>query len=249
MNFTLQFEISHRNDLSEIDIQEMFDLMNSNYFQMDFKCFKEDLNLKDWVCLLRNNLKSIKGFTTAAYNPPSCQSADYNVFFSGDTIIDPQYWGSQEIVKGFCYIAGMFKSFDPQKPLYWFLISKGHRTYEYLPLFFKNYIPRLDSDKTHPYVEILNNIATQMYPEKWDPETGLVKPLHETGFLNSDLTQVDSSRSKTNLHIQFFYKQNPYFSMGYELACLTELCQENMHKRIVRYMVVGENHEIIDKMG
>ena len=49
--------------------------------------------------------------------------------------------GEQALVGAFCHFAGGLKARDREAPLFWFLISKGHRTYRYLSLFAHRYYP------------------------------------------------------------------------------------------------------------
>ena len=126
-------------NLTQSSIERMYCIMEQNYSSISFPSFKNDLKNKQFIGLLKDIDNQIQGFTTYAINPFGLGNSEYNILFSGDTIISPPYWGSQELAKGWCTTVGGLISGNPEKKWYWFLLSKGHRTYLYLPLFFKKY--------------------------------------------------------------------------------------------------------------
>ena len=72
--------------------------MCDSYDNMSEIHFREDLQTKDYVGLLLNNLNEIYGFTTIKVN--SVRIEGVNSIFSGDTIIDKNYWGKNNLVSG-----------------------------------------------------------------------------------------------------------------------------------------------------
>ena len=53
-------------------------------------------------------------------------------FYSGDTIVDKEHWGQQQLARAWISRIGRIKAEAPDTPLYWFLLVKGHRTFKYL---------------------------------------------------------------------------------------------------------------------
>ena len=124
-------------DLTQASLGRMFLIMEQNYSSISRISFDKDLENKQFIGVLKDTNNVIQGFTTYAINPCETGTLEYNILFSGDTIISPEYWGSQELVKGWCKTVGGLIAGSPEKKWYWFLLSKGHRTYMYLPLFFE----------------------------------------------------------------------------------------------------------------
>jgi hypothetical protein len=63
----------------------------------------------------------------------------------------------------------------PAGSLFWFLISKGYKTYRYLPLFFREYYPR-HTAPTPPWAQsIIDVLGRQKYPRAYDPSAGIIR--------------------------------------------------------------------------
>lgn len=149
---------------------EMFALMDGHYAAVTREGFDADLERKDEVILLHDGGGKIRGFTTCVWNPCG-EMEEGDVIFSGDTVIDRECWGTQELVKGFCHRAGELQRRSGRK-LYWFLISKGHRTYRYLPLFAKRFHPH--PEREEPVLDRLaGEIAGKMFGAAWKGDEGV----------------------------------------------------------------------------
>jgi len=159
--------------------------------------------------------------------------------FSGDTIIDPGHWGEQELGRAWCRYVGQVRAADPEIPLYWFLISKGYRTYLYLPVFFKTYYPACAWPTPAAEQRILNALASAKFPDDYEPATGLVVFPESRGNLKPELAAVPTHRLK-NQHVQFFLCSNPSYAQGAELACLAEISPENMRSYPARILLEEE---------
>ena len=108
--------------------------------------FESDLAEKDFIVVLRDTESGEpRGFSTQQILRITVDGKPIRALFSGDTIIDPDYWGEQELVRGWCRVVGQLLAEESEVPLYWLLISKGHRTYLYLPVFYHEFWPRYGS--------------------------------------------------------------------------------------------------------
>jgi len=202
---------------------EMFELMAGHYDAVTREAFDADLERKDEVILLHDEIGKLRGFTTIAWNPCG-EMEEGDVVFSGDTVIHRECWGTQELVKGFCRRAGELRRRSGRK-LYWFLISKGHRTYRYLPLFAKRFHPHLE--RHEPFLEKLaGEIAREMFGGAWKADEGLIRFGESAGHLREE---VDVTR-QSNRWAEFFLEKNPGYARGDELACITEMTEENLRK-------------------
>lgn len=198
----------------------MFGLMCNFYKTQEETQFYTDLQAKHWVVLLCSEGDTIQGFSTVALNPAGTGTPHANFYYSGDTILHPDYWGSQELVKGFFHLVYSIHCADPNRALYWLLLSKGHRTYMYLPLFFKCYYPGVSEREEASLWPLLDCAAAQLFGPCWHPEKGLVL-LPNDGAMTDELSEA--SFRKNGEHVRFFLDRNPDFQQGHELACLVDL--------------------------
>jgi hypothetical protein len=217
-------------NLTQSSIERMYCIMEQNYSSISFPSFKNDLKNKQFIGLLKDIDNQIQGFTTYAINPFGLGNSEYNILFSGDTIISPPYWGSQELAKGWCTTVGGLISGNPEKKWYWFLLSKGHRTYLYLPLFFKKYYPAVNKSEQADLFPIINKCANAMYGSNWKPKKKVITFDKSHGELKKIHAETTLKKVKSNVHIDFFLRRNPGFENGDELTCMTELSIDNMKR-------------------
>jgi hypothetical protein len=223
----LHYELTPKNAIAATTQQRMFELMRSNYDFMTKDNFLADLNQKQYVGLLYDKEQTVQGFTTYAINPQNCGTSEYNILFSGDTIIAPEHWGSHELTRGFCKSVGQFMAWDIHKKWYWYLLSKGHRTYMYLPLFFEAYYPSVaPSSSDNLLAAIADAVSQCLYPKYWQKELGILKFDTKIGQLTPKLAEATFQKAKKQ-HVAFFLKKNPQFYEGEELVCITDLNPNN----------------------
>ena len=121
----------------------MFALMDRYYAGMKREGFEADLNEKRWVILLRErDSRAICGFSTQMILDFAIDGAPMHALFSGDTIVERRCWGQSLLAQAWGQLAIELIDRYPRGSLYWFLISKGYKTYHSLPLFFREYYPR-----------------------------------------------------------------------------------------------------------
>lgn len=202
----------------------MLALMSDFYKAQQPEQFHADLNAKQWAIVLCSDDACIQGFSTVALNPAGIGTPEANFYYSGDTILHPDYWGTQELVKGFFHLVYSIQYATPERTLYWLLLSKGHRTYMYLPLFFKNYYPGVPEREDAGLWPLLDQAAAQLFGSCWNPDRGLVL-LPNDGAMTDELSEA--SFRKNGEHVAFFLQRNPGFLEGQELACLVSLNPDN----------------------
>ena len=223
----LKSEIRHVAALGDKTRDRMFDLLAASYDCVSRESFLEDLSWKDEVILLKDAHGKIQGFTTLAFNPKGYRHPGGDILFSGDTVIDPAHWGSTELVHAFCHRAAEWRS-DHDRRLFWMLISKGHRTYMFLPIFAKRFYPH--PDRREPILEsIASAAAIKMFGDAWNPHTGVLEFGRSLGQLKPGLAETSWHRSR-NPMVKFFLLKNPNFGDGDELVCMTELATENLKR-------------------
>ena len=235
---TLPSELVPQKGLSADDVRRLHVLMETCYDHVSYELFIKDLAHKDWVLLLRDSFGIIQGFSTLVLNPCGVKGADYDILYSGDTVIHPDHWGGQALVRGFFNTAGEILA-KRRKRLYWYLLSKGHRTYMYLPLFFKRYFPAAEPSRHWGEGgKLVALCSEQLFPDSWLPSSGVIHFDEHHGQVNATLAENTRRRSH-HPQVDFFLRKNPGFDEGDELACLAELEPENLHHRVRGMMKEG----------
>ncbi|HXG57609.1 MAG TPA: GH3 auxin-responsive promoter family protein [Thermoanaerobaculia bacterium] len=205
--------------------ERLLALHAAHYDGVERERFFADLDEKDAVILLEANDEPA-GFSTQKVFDITIRGRRVRILFSGDTVIDPRWWGSQELVRSWCRFAGSVKGEEPETPLYWFLISKGHRTYLYLPLFFLRFHPSCDGEASPFDRELLDAVASMRFGDRYDSARGLIDAERPLDRLRPE---IDSAALRSNnRHVAFFVERNPRYGEGVELACIAEIAPENM---------------------
>ncbi|NQX02282.1 hypothetical protein HQ447_16610 [bacterium] len=212
-----------RSSLTVAERQAMFRLMSGHYEAVPEERFERDLAGKDEVLMLWDGQGSLRGFTTLVWNPAG-RLEEGDILFSGDTIIDRSCWGTQELVRAFCRRAGEWQAASGRR-LFWFLISKGHRTYLYLPLFARRFHPHPE----HPEAEwaaLAATVAACLFGDAWKPDEGLIRFPASHGHLREELAAGRGG----NPWVRYFLQRNPGHAHGDELVCLTEMDETNLRR-------------------
>jgi hypothetical protein len=214
-------------EIAPADACAMYEIFARHYDCVCLDQFLLDLSEKDCVLVLRNANDAICGFSTQKVSRVSVGGMPVRAVFSGDTIVDRAYWGEQELGHCWCrYVSSVYWE-EPDVPLYWFLISKGYRTYLYLPLFFELFYPNCEAPTPAFEQRLLDTLAEAKFPDHYRPESGLIEFPQSQGQLKPHLAEIPARRLR-DPHVQFFLKRNPAYATGHELACLAEISPLNM---------------------
>jgi hypothetical protein len=217
----------------------MFGVYARLYTRVSEHDFLRDLDEKPWVLLLREGPGGpIRGFTTILLLDTRVHGESLRVVFSGDTGIDPAFWGGQALVKAWARFMGVLLAQDRGRRMFWFLISKGYRTYLYLPLFFHEFYPRVDTP-TPPFErDVIATLGALKYPGDFNPATGVVEFAESHGHLQPVLADTPTHR-REHPHVRFFLERNPGFARGNELVCVAEISPDNMRGPARRMLLEG----------
>ena len=101
----------------------------------------------------------------------------------------------------------------PNQELYWFLISKGYKTYRFLPVYFREFFPRYDRDTPEWAAEIIHACGRQKFPQTYDPTTGLVIASPDGCRLREGVATVTEQRLN-DPHVRYFLQRNPGHAAG-----------------------------------
>jgi hypothetical protein len=228
-------------DVSDRDM--LFTLYSRHYCGASREQFENDLAEKDVVILLRDRADhQVCGFSTQMILRQRIGGRDVRALFSGDTIIAPSHWGDQELRRGWCRYAAAALTAEPGVPLYWFLMTKGYRTYLYLPVFFRDFFPHYDRETPRELQRTLDRFARQKFGDAYDAGSGLIRFAEPHGQLTEELSGVPERRAK-DPHVEFFLQRNPDYVKGVELACITEISHENI-RPFARHMFWEEQRAV-----
>jgi hypothetical protein len=143
--------------------------------------------------------------------------------FSGDTVIEKQYWGRHALQKAFLRHMFREKLKRPFKPLYWLLITKGYKTYLMMANNFAEHFPRYELSPPADRKAIAEAFYLKLFPEHYDPATGLIRLPAEACCLKSGVAEISNEMIASNPRIAFFERANPEWRNGVELACLARM--------------------------
>lgn len=209
--------VSH---LSDDDIQVMWRLYERYYADVTQERFLKDLNEKQQVILLIDSGSlEIHGFSTVRTIKGTTGKGPYVVVYSGDTIIDKEYWGQTSLQQTFFLLLLKVYATHPGHAVYWFLISKGYKTYLLLAKNFPNYWPRPSIETPVDVKAMMDTIAGDMFGDAWRPDLGVLKFSSKLGCLKAGVAPVDKDEIKDE-NIRFFVESNPNYFEGDELCCM-----------------------------
>ena len=220
-------EVVEVGSLGAAEHAAMFRLYARYYQPARPEVFAADLRGKDRAVLLRDRGGGIQGFSTIRTWGLDMPWGRQRVIFSGDTVIARKFWGSRTLPLAWIEHAGRVHAGDPQTPLWWFLIAKGHRTYRLMPGFARAYFPRPERE-TPPRIEaLLFRLGEACFGDRFDPGTGVVRHSEGDAALKAEFAG-DKGRRANNPLAAFFEARNPGHAQGDELLCLCELSEENL---------------------
>jgi len=238
----LQSRIVAVPDITETDRHTMYAIFARHYDCVSLVSFLSDLEEKDYVLVLTSDEGIICGFSTQKVLRLTVRGVPIRAVFSGDTVVDRAYWGEQELGRSWCHYVSWVYAEEPDVPLYWFLISKGYRTYLYLPLFFERFYPSCDMATPEFEQFVLEALAGVKFPNDYRPERGIVEFAHSKGQLKPHLAEIPARRLRDR-PVQCVLQRNPGYDIGHELACLAETSPLNMKLfagRILAEAQIGE---------
>lgn len=206
---------------------EMFRLYAGYYQPANAEIFQRDLADKTHAVLLRDERGFVRGFSTIKLWEAEPPGGRVTFMYSGDTIIARAFWGSQALPFQWIEFAGRLKAANPTTPLYWLLISKGHRTYRLLSAFARRYYPTWRGDTPGQAVALMHFAGREMFGSRFDAQAGIVRHDGEAAALKADYAVIEPTQ-RLHPEIAHFLHLNPGHAQGDELLCLCELSAENL---------------------
>jgi hypothetical protein len=229
--------------LADAERGAMFNLLATFFTGVDRPTFEADLGEKSHVILLEDDRGEIRGFSTLLVYRTNVPGIDATIVYSGDTIVDRDWWGSHALpvswlgaVRALTSDAHAVARAGAAAPLvYWLLLTSGFRTYRFLPVFWRDFCPRHDSGSEGK--GLIDALADERFGSRYDAVRGVVR-FARPQVLVPELLDVPSGRA-VDAHVAFFLERNPGYTRGDELVCLTNLGDDNLTaagRRIARQL-------------
>jgi hypothetical protein len=205
----------------------MLRLMTASYHNVDRCSFERDLAEKEWAILLHEREQGkLQGFSTLMRLEETVEGQPLTAFFSGDTVISRPFWGETVLPRLWGRLVFSLAEEVRNRPVYWFLICSGYKTYRFLPVFFRSFYPGHGQDNATALRPIIEVLARRKFPEEFDAAQGVVR-LRRATPLKPGVADVTAQRLR-DPHIAFFQRTNPGHILGDELACLAQVSHDNL---------------------
>lgn len=238
----LSADVIPRERVTPSEREEMYQLLEAYYQNTSVEQFAQDLTEKDMVILMRDPADArVVGFSTLMTIEITIENRNVIGFFSGDTIIAREHWGSSLLAR--LWATTVFREADrirqhsPNTLCYWFLISAGYKTWRYLPTFFVAYAPHPDLQPSPFERQVVQALATKKFGGDYHADAGIVR-FGRANPLRPGVAEVTKRRLRDPL-VEFFVRMNPGHGQGDELACLVPISRSNLTPAGLRMLKAG----------
>jgi hypothetical protein len=207
------------------DCQQLWGLMESHYDGMEPRQFLDDLAEKQWVITLRCPDGNLVGFSTQTLLPVPGH-AECLALYSGDTVVAAAYRRTTVLAGLWGMFALQLAEAHRDQRLFWFLISKGYKTYRFLPVFFREYYPCDDRAMPADLRAMLAALARERFGDRYDPLRQIIVATEDGCRLRPGVAPVNPARL-SDTAVRYFVTANPGHARGDELCCLAPLHRDN----------------------
>jgi hypothetical protein len=108
---------------------------------------------------------------------------------------------------------------NPRVPVYWFLITKGYKTYLLLARNFPEHWPRRDRATPTWQKHVIDTFAATRFGSAYDPSRGILVFEEALGRLRPSVAPIDEDALR-DPDVRFFAQKNPGATRGDELCCI-----------------------------
>lgn len=201
----------------------MYGVYSKFYQNTSQATFLADLQRKSGAIVARTRkTQRIIGFSTLTFFDSEIKGKRVRGIFSGDTIVEPAFWGSRCLHVAFYQQILLARLRHPFTPLYWFLISKGYKTYLLLTRNFYDFYPDRNRQNTK-LCDVVSAFSQQQFPDAFDPERMLLDFGDDAACLSEDVAKITPEVRAQDPDIAFFEDRNPSWRKGTELPCIGEI--------------------------
>lgn len=220
--------------LSEAERRAMFELLSLYYAEVKWANFLKDLEEKQEVIRLWDSQRVLVGFSTLQHiQAPEDEAI---IVFSGDTVIHESCWGQNKLQQAFIKNLIRLKLAHPWRPVYWFLISKGYKTFLMIRKNFRCY-PNPEGPTPVAIQARLDDVARAKFQQHYDAERGLVVFPECLGRVKEKYEDL-SPEQRLDPDIAFFLERNPGWKNGDELCCLAQIRVRDLLAIVAKYFLM-----------
>lgn len=208
--------------LSRDDISIMYELFSVYYQNHTRETFEVDLMEKNHVILLRDKAGKLQGFSTLLRVPLQKNGRRVIGVYSGDTVIHKDFWGTGSLGIEFLKYLWKLKIKSLGTPVYWFLISKGYKTYLLMANNFKKHYPRYEEETPAEYKALMGDFYRMKFKYDYLENEDLIVHSGKSCALKEHVADI-TPELMGEPRVAFFEQQNPKWREGHELACIAEM--------------------------
>lgn len=230
-------------EVDDHDRNQMFSLMTRFYENVNRETFDSDFDSKTWVIVARCPTSgTILGFSTQWFGEFVVDGNRVGILYSGDTVVDSRYWTKNPLATLWGRLALQLIDRYPDRELYWFLISKGYKTYRFLPVFFERFYPRPGQTMPQRHRHIIDHVSRAKFGSRYLSSRGIVKADDNGCRLRNEVAAVTEQRLRDPF-IKFFDTINPGHVDGDELCCLASLSRDNFNQSAYRVISMSVDRQ------
>jgi len=211
-------------DVTAAERDRLFEIFSKYYDAVGREQFDADFSAKDAVILLYTpDDGRLQGLSTLKNVELNVDGRRVRGVFSGDTVIEKAFWGQGSL--GVEFLKYLFREMAraPLVPFYWFLISKGYKTYLLMANNFDEHWPRYEEDTPAFERAVMDAAMRDLYADHYDAARGLVVFDESHGQLRTGVAGIDDTLRLDNPRVAFFAEKNPGWMNGDELVCLARM--------------------------
>ena len=234
MNLLLRAETIRVKKVNRPELERMYELFSEYYQNHTYESFQHDLFAKNHVILLKDKkTDKLQGFSTLLRVPLQMNGKKVIGVYSGDTVVNKDYWGSPALGIEFLKYLWKLKVRRLGTPVYWFLISKGYKTYLLMAKNFKTFYPRFEAKTPENFKILMDEFYGNKFPDSYHIESGLIVHTGTACALREKVSDI-TTEHVSEPRIAFFQKMNPEWGKGDELTCIAEMTLSMPFKYIIK---------------
>jgi hypothetical protein len=201
--------------LARRHIEDMWQLYETYYENVDRDRFERDLREKECVFLgIERSSGRVRAFSTARFYTVCHAGRKVGVYFSGDTMVHPDYWGGHVLQRKVVPALLLWRIRQPFRRAYWHLTCNGYRTFLTMANSFPEYWPHPDRALPEWERGLIDRISRGQSGFAWHPEEGVVR---DDARLKGGVAPI-TPEVRAIPAVRFFLRRNPGFRQGDELS-------------------------------
>ena len=133
-------ELLSRAALGPDEVADMYRLFTMHFEGVSAHRFRVDLGRKDWVIRVRDR-DTLLGFTSLQFLRVHAGVREFNVLYSGDTIMKPEARSTTLLARTWIDSVRRISELHAVEDMHWLLLVSGFRSYRLLPVFWREFYP------------------------------------------------------------------------------------------------------------